>query len=795
MRKGSKKFLTIAVAAVMSLGAISLAACKPAFTPPTEVPTGDPVSNGGFVVKVGEYVYFINGAEANTADNTYGTPVRGSLMRIKEADVKAKKNTAETVIPSLMVAGNHKAGLYVYGDRIYYASPSTVKDTSGVVQTGYLDFKSAKLNGSDIKTHFRLDDSTTAYRIVQAGENKAVYVVYLDGSDIYSYNTATGTQTLLAADTTANTLDGTDVAPEWIYYTMGVTDKADSDGSTTYDYNQIYRVRADWTETSAPAAFDASAPYKYEFDQTYIDENLDGEVPYTNLGELVLDGRGDSQTFPKTQFNHSESEPGHFGYTYALRSAENGGVYFTRTILTDTGSEGGGAELYFLPESKLVAGWDSVKGNSSLDLVATAANITNASETALYYLDEGGHHYLYVQDSSIYRADVDSAGKPKTEPLEIAHGLSSPTLKFIDDADATYKYVYYSCSDGGGISVERAVYNGTAENYEDLQFMDTDNSAFETAKVPGVEHASDWYSAEIVDGILYYADASNNANSTSYNYICAVDLTDGQGKLMNNAELNDGPVKKYDDLMDADDGYFAEVSDSMSSKIATALRYYFYTGKRTAFDENIKEAVDEGNKRETYLFSKEEQEVFNNFVEGKGDAEKFASYRTRDAFITRIGKVADEHVEEQDEYWRGALNRYTVPAEEEDTGLPAWAWALIGVGIGLVVLGGVALTVVLVLRAKKKKEAAPERKLMHVDTTDDRNVDVYSDEEPAESASEETSEEPASEEPVEETAEVTETTEEVPEEPAEEVPEEPAEEVPAEEVPAETAETPEEKPE
>ena len=113
MRKGSKKFLTIAVAAVMSLGAISLAACKPAFTPPTEVPTGDPVSNGGFVVKVGEYVYFINGAEANTADNTYGTPVRGSLMRIKEADVKAKKNTAETVIPSLMVAGNHKAGLYV----------------------------------------------------------------------------------------------------------------------------------------------------------------------------------------------------------------------------------------------------------------------------------------------------------------------------------------------------------------------------------------------------------------------------------------------------------------------------------------------------------------------------------------------------------------------------------------------------------------------------------------------------------------------------------------------------------
>ena len=68
-----------------------MSACGYSFTPLAENPAADAqvTSQGGFVVQKGEYVYFINGVEAYTSDNTYGTPVKGALMRSTMADIKA----------------------------------------------------------------------------------------------------------------------------------------------------------------------------------------------------------------------------------------------------------------------------------------------------------------------------------------------------------------------------------------------------------------------------------------------------------------------------------------------------------------------------------------------------------------------------------------------------------------------------------------------------------------------------------------------------------------------------------
>ena len=182
MRKGLKKLLCIATAATLVCGAVSFSACGYKFTPPAGVPeAAAPVeSNGGFAVKKGDYIYFINGVDTYTSDNEYGAPVKGSLMRVKAADADAGKNTAEVVIPSLMVAGDYTAGLFIYGDRVYYATPNNMKNTSGVVENTYLDFKSAKLDGTDIQSYFYVADNTTQYRFVEAGEGagKAVYLLY-----------------------------------------------------------------------------------------------------------------------------------------------------------------------------------------------------------------------------------------------------------------------------------------------------------------------------------------------------------------------------------------------------------------------------------------------------------------------------------------------------------------------------------------------------------------------------------------------------------------------------------------
>ena len=166
----------------------ALAACDADFTPlGGDFSSGEVVSNGGFVVEKGNYVYFINGVESYTSDNTYGTPVKGALMRIAKSDLAAGVNNAETVIPSLMVAADYSSGIYIFGDRVYYATPNNVRNTSGVVESEYLDFKSARLDGSDIESYFNVADNATVYRYAEV--DGTVYLVYESDSELHSYNT------------------------------------------------------------------------------------------------------------------------------------------------------------------------------------------------------------------------------------------------------------------------------------------------------------------------------------------------------------------------------------------------------------------------------------------------------------------------------------------------------------------------------------------------------------------------------------------------------------------------------
>src|SRR5699024_7623107 len=105
-----------------------------------------------------------------------GTPVKGALMRAKMSDIKAGINEAETVIPSLMVAADYTSGIYIYGERIYYATPNNMGNTAGKVDNTYLDFRSTALDGSDMQFYFRIADNAALYRFVEV--DGTVYVVY-----------------------------------------------------------------------------------------------------------------------------------------------------------------------------------------------------------------------------------------------------------------------------------------------------------------------------------------------------------------------------------------------------------------------------------------------------------------------------------------------------------------------------------------------------------------------------------------------------------------------------------------
>ncbi|MGN1234696.1 MAG: hypothetical protein ACI4U2_01785, partial [Christensenellaceae bacterium] len=359
MRNGIKKIFAATLALTMSMSCLALTGCDSVKPLEGDI-TGEVSSNGGFVVKKGGYFYFINGAEEYTADNTFGQVVKASLMRISQSALdRGAFGEAETVVPSLIVSGDYTSGIYIYGDRVYYATPTSTKNISGEVENSYLDFKSTKLDGTDTTPnyYFRASDNTTPFRFVEV--DGVVYCLYVDSTvNLKSYNVSTGVETTLVSGMTSYTLSNDKTDPT-VYYTMNVMVGEESDAPTQQSYSQVYCVRADATE----------APYEYTWSEEYLKEYAeenDGALPYVNLGKLVLDGIGSNNEV--TQYNRDAATTAPYspsGYTYTLLSGANGGLYYTRSYIDQTESTGDGGWLFYLAsEDMLSDAWNSVSGNA-----------------------------------------------------------------------------------------------------------------------------------------------------------------------------------------------------------------------------------------------------------------------------------------------------------------------------------------------------------------------------------------------------------------------------------------------
>jgi hypothetical protein len=250
----SKKIISIVAAATLAFSTVALAGCGAKNYAGEKLSGVDKMenvySNGGFAVETDDYVYFINGSESYTADNTYGSEdlVKGSLMRISKKELaEAKYDAAKIVIPSLMVAGDYTAGLFVYGEYVYYATPTTDKNPqTGEVENSYLDFKRSKLDGSEAPSDyfFRLSSNSAKYRFVQDADG-TVYCMYEEDSKLKSYNVETGKTTVLVSGAKSSFFyDLKDPTNPNVYYTMGVTYDLDEANSTTAQYDQVYCVNA-----------------------------------------------------------------------------------------------------------------------------------------------------------------------------------------------------------------------------------------------------------------------------------------------------------------------------------------------------------------------------------------------------------------------------------------------------------------------------------------------------------------------------------------------------------------------
>lgn len=778
MGNKSKKILSFIAALACLTSSAMFASCN------TSAYKGDPVdgfdasaevsSNGGFAVVKGDYVYFINGMEEYTADNTYGDVVKGALMRISKTDLANRNFSDEavkTIVPSLFVAQNFDAGIYIYDDCVYYATPTTRKNLDGEVENAYIDFKSAKLDGTagPMENYYvNLSNNSAKYRFVKAGEgeNEAVYLLYEESSALKSYNTKTGvTTTLVSGSSITYYYDTTDPENANVYYTMSVPGLTLDSSSASY--NQLYCVNAAATVTNVDAnsaSYTVSNGKTYTFNKSEMEEkNTEAKeagndavydfddyttYPYVNLGDLVLDGIGinhklddNGQTTRTTQYNGNiDSTPlTTDGYTYTITGYSNGGVYFTRTEGLTTDSDVENTKLYYLADSDVEnAAWNVVTGNETSGndaKIDTVALDTTNTGSALFYQQDNAHYYLYISDSNLYRAGYDANGA--IEAVRLANGLSSASLLYLNG-----NYVYYSASGSNGNSISRIDYTGSKEDYS-FAFKNTEGyEDYQTVTLDYVDYNSAWYDPEIIGDTLLYSNAQA-FGSLSYYYINAAKLGADNATVIADNEAYNAPLENIDS-----DEY------NYNEDLQSVLLYYYYTGETTAYEDVKAE------------YATELQKAVDSFVA------KFQSvdgaepeYQKISTFTALVGKMTDDDVEAIEESWADSLRS---PDDDEDEDeFPGWAIALIIVGSVLVVC--VAVGVPLLLSYKKKKEEEKEADdtvnayKRRIDVTDDKEIDVYSDdEEEVSEQTEETVEDTETE--VSEMAEEAETVEETEEE-------------------------------
>lgn len=743
--KGIKKIIGGVLAVACLTSAFAFTGCSDdnyTATPLTgyEETKNAPVeSNGGFAVKKGNWIYFINGTQYYTASNEYGDAVRGSLMRISQANFDAGKFTqAEIVVPQLFVAQDYDAGIFIYGDYVYFATPTTDKDVeTGETQRTSIDFKRAKLDGSETMKgyYFRLQNNTSNYRYV-ADKNGVVYCLYEEDTTLKSYNTVTGENTVLVKGATSSFYYDTDVTDPKVYYTMAVSKGLDTDNPSTMDYNELYCVSAFATATVNPekASYTTSSGKTYDFDETFMQKKNDkvkeeseekdptlpydfedySTYPYVNLGDVVLDGIG---KFDQAEGSQTSSSLG--GYTYTMTAYQNDGLYFTRETLPKTDSPEENTKVYYLSDTaKDAENYNPVTANDGL--IEIAPNSKEATSSAIYTKEGDKFVYYYNLAGSMYKQIV---GGEKIMMTNANKAVQKSTLwKLSDDG----KYLYFYQENNNGNSLGRINVKGTQADYQGAMLGTseeyTEADEYRPQILTYIDYGMSWYKPEIFGDTLLYSNVQSFGTKT-YNYIYATKLGSVQAVKESIAEYN----KVYE-----------EINKAKGTELQNAMTYYFRTGKTDAY-EAVKDTV----------YSESQQKAFDEFkakFEGTNPEFKLES-----EYFTLMGRWSDEDAEAINQSWVDLLTPKTDEEASEDGGLPWWAIVLISVG-GVLVVSGVAFIVI--RKAKKAKEQKRKDAIVNafnrkkIDTTDDKSIDVYAIDD------EETVEKPVEEvETVEETAE------------------------------------------
>lgn len=355
---------------------------------------GSVKSVGGFIAETDNYIYFINGVGTSTDKNDFGTPIKGSLMAADKSDL----SKTEIVVPKLFVANDYSAGVYIFGDYVYYGTPSTDKTPEGTVAYSEMAFIKTKLDGKDSKVLFTIDSLSAEYRMVE--KDGEVFIIYYDAtsSELISYNTAKATKTVIAK-TDAKT-DGDESLDKYFFFANENLDDAVVVYTTTVYTEKYNEDKVNASVARATANYNKVYAYKVGAESA----------------EVVFDGKDTESTL-------------------AITLIENGYVFYTNTDKFATVKNYGASVADFLAKA------------DAKEIIAEYAVATNVIKSLdeVYILDtENGR--IYKDDMIKETADKDAESKK----LVVMLGTIGSLIDVVDG----YAYYYNSNNEIAKVELE-----------------------------------------------------------------------------------------------------------------------------------------------------------------------------------------------------------------------------------------------------------------------------------------------------------------------------------------------------
>lgn len=439
-------------------------------------PNADVESNGGYFVKQGKYVYFINGYDtAEIIDNTFGTPVKNSIVRA-EIGADGKYTNFVVVVPKQVYNQNANGGFAIFGEWIYYATPNNDLDKNGVASTTHTDFMRTKIDGSATQLIATINSRSSEYlftesRILFKDANGST-INYIDFSEMKNDGNSSS-KAGVKGGTLAENVETVvwDMNCDYIYFTETVT------GDTSYEFcNTLNAIKIDGTEEKKVLA--DKLTYLEEAEKENYFEYFATKVFSFSLLDMVVENDGVVLYYTKSNFVGSQEEScglfvnkvalgGNFDKATEKQISKNSSI----TTIYPLGYEDGA--LVTISSNVYLANSADEITTDQTPVIGRAATIQTIHNGKVYYTDSTG--------GQVYVINLDGTGN---EAVAYTAGFNAKwlNLEFFATGDQLL-FVYFDSNDYNYIHVADIL---TVDNGEDTEMIgiinDADKEAIEKAE-------------------------------------------------------------------------------------------------------------------------------------------------------------------------------------------------------------------------------------------------------------------------------------------------------------------------